>query len=171
MNGSKHDCNPQKLQYNCYNSSYCGYVSISYVDLHPEALLSQDFPLIRVAWSESGQRWYSADNRRLFIFKAGDHGDHGGGDVVFVQRYGRFSTQFMASWMFSSVWKLRLITMKLGKMTLPFYPIINNFATCIRFCRSNLLQVNMLCAGPGRWPDWTPFDHCCRTSLVDLITQ
>lgn len=29
----------------------------------------EDFPLIRVAWSESGQRWYSADNRRLFIFK------------------------------------------------------------------------------------------------------
>lgn len=29
----------------------------------------QDFPLIRVAWNEKGQKWYSADNRRLFIYK------------------------------------------------------------------------------------------------------
>jgi len=25
--------------------------------------------LIRVAWNEKGQKWYSADNRRLFIYK------------------------------------------------------------------------------------------------------
>ena len=31
--------------------------------------LLQDFPLIRVAWNEKGQKWYSADNRRLFIYK------------------------------------------------------------------------------------------------------
>ncbi|CAK9083173.1 unnamed protein product [Durusdinium trenchii] len=29
----------------------------------------KDFPCIRVAWSVAGQCWYSADNRRLFIFK------------------------------------------------------------------------------------------------------
>ena len=29
----------------------------------------EDFPLIRVAWNEKGQKWYSADNRRLFIYK------------------------------------------------------------------------------------------------------